>query len=149
MRKLHKNGLPVKIKTDVEKGLKLTIKEYAKRYNNSEAMIRTSLQSLRKSGCWWIGIIGYKAGIGKKCQAGKIVDLRKEERWFSEDNNRTLGDKISRLSMQFKKLEAAYICFPELRLQIDSGADQLQRKLLDHRVEIRKLNSGKKNENNK
>ena len=144
---LHRDGLPAKLLSFVGDGNQLTVKDTANRFNTSTWMIRSALNSLRKNGHSYVQIVGGEPGVGKKNKAGKIVDVRKKEKWALEAKEKQTQDAMARLTMKFKYAESLFLVFPTLRPQIEEMADELQRKLIDHRAQLR-ISNGYGNQTN-
>ena len=138
-RALNLNGLPNQLKELVESGVYLTVLEAAEHFKKSEWMVRTALNSLHGNNIWWIGIAGYQAGIGTNSIPGKIVDLRVTG--YADDRERAERDRLSRFQMWCRKLEGAWLTFPEKRLEIEEALINMQHKFLSERSQLLKLES--------
>jgi len=137
---LHRDGLPAKILEFVKNGEKNTIPEIANKFEQSEAMIRNALQRLRKQGYWYVQIMGYEPNFGEKAKSGMVVDIRENENWALESKTKKDKNFAGRLVLTLREAEGMYETFVGLRTTVEAIADDFQKRLIEHRAQLRITN---------
>lgn len=149
MKKLHEDGLPIRIVEIIEDGEKLTVSQIAKRLKTGSRNVQRALCNLRKKG-YTYNSVGSRSGAdgrgGFFSEEGVIVDVTENEDDFKETQNNYEKQIMGRTNSELRMIEIAFEKQPGLRSEITSSVNNLLVKFLGMSEDIKKLEkSNKKN----